>query len=296
MVNLNSWAKQVGPDQFFTDTKFAFDLSKQVIDFLDNDISKADQGSACATGSSLFVDCCAGQGTFFDLMPWNARMGFEIDSKLCKDDVTCQDFLTVTREQINKGSRKLIFLTNVPFNKQFEFLTKCEDLEADVIAFICSASIARYRPYNLLKNMKIAKSTYYPKVKFYKPNGKSKEFNVYFNIYIKGVPEPVSSFQFMSKQERPWHLVKPQDDYDICFVRWGRVAEVITRDKIPDYKPGLTHTQIRHYFVKFDGCSIKQFTRYLIECLTYANSVRTTNVRSIGIYELFRIWNNFINM
>ena len=143
--------------------------------------------------------------------------------------------------------------------------------------------------------MKIAKSTYNPKVKFNKPDGKSKEFNVYFNIYIRGIPDPVPSFQFMSQQERPWHLVKPQDEYDLCFVRWGRVSEVMNKDKIPDYKSGLTCTQVRHFFVKFDGVTIKQFTRFLIECLTYANSVRTTNVSSIGIYELYMVWNNFIN-
>lgn len=281
-----SWHKQYGPDQFFTDTKFAFDLTKEVIDYLDNDISNL-----------LFVDPCVGTGKFFDLMPCNARLGFEIDPLLCKDPIICQDFLTVTREQINKQDKKLIFISNVPFNKQFEFLNQCEELEADIIAFVCSASIARYRPYNLLKTMKLSKSTYYPQVKFNKPNGKFKKFNVYFNIYIKGVPEPVPSFQFMSQQERPWHLVKPQDEYDICFVRWGRVGDVITRDKVPTYKAGLTHTQIRHYFVKFDGVTIKQFTRFLIECLVYANSVRTTNVRSIGIYELYVVWNNnFINM
>jgi len=279
-----SWHKQKGKDQFFTETKFAFDLTKEVIDYLDNDVH-----------NSLFVDSCAGQGTFYDLMPCNSRMGFEIDSSLCKDPIICQDFLTVTREQINKQDKKLIFISNVPFNLQFDFLTKCEELEADVIAFVCSSSIARYRPYNLLKSMKIAKSTYYPKVKFNKPDGKSKEFNVYFNIYIRGIPDPVPSFQFMSQQERPWHLVKPQDEYDLCFVRWGRVSEVMNKDKIPDYKSGLTRTQVRHFFVKFDGVTIKQFTRFLIECLTYANLVRTTNVRSIGIYELYMVWNNFIN-
>jgi hypothetical protein len=299
-------------DQYFTNSETALECWNILQEFLAlNHFPK----TVC------YIEPSAGSGSFFKLLPKKHRIGFELDSQICSKypEYKHQDFLTV--KKINTRTKTKIAIGNPPFtdgnghnigrkrSMQTLFIQKCEALGCDVIAFIVGASMHRIRPNNPIQHMVIARSEFMPQTNFTNAAGKSKIYNVYFDIYIRGNPERYIALDDIRKLDFGWKLVSPnpKTHIDLCFVRWGaNVGTLVDVSKVrnSEYKKLLNYhasqtafTSSRYFFIQIFEPSQqteKLWTEFLENIIKpYIYSVSTTTSSSLGIYELLYLWNQY---
>ena len=88
-------------DQYYTDPTYALYFWKQIDKLLNLD------------GYDLFVEPCAGTGSFYDLMPKDKRIGIDIHPQC--DDTIETDFLTWPGPPVPSG--RVLTITNPPFGQ-----------------------------------------------------------------------------------------------------------------------------------------------------------------------------------
>ncbi len=289
-------------DQFFTPPKLAHQCMTILYDSLETHFFPY---------PLHFIEPSAGRGAFYNLLDPNARTGFELDPELCVGtDYVQTDFLTV--QELPKD-RRYIAVGNPPFscgdskgsgrkrNVQAKFIRHCQKLGCIYIAFIVGNSLHRVREHTLLPGLQLVKSYGFPNQLFLDKNNREKHYNVSFDIYetCREPPSQRLSLREMEAKPRDWKLVNWFEDYDIAFVRWGGNVAQEAKD-LGQFKEALTKTQVRYFFVKFQGVSRETFLEFLTRISAYAKSVSTITSTSISMYELYHVWEiylseNFLN-
>lgn len=122
-------------DQYYTKPEIA----KSCYDFLCKNISINEY--------EIFLEPCAGAGSFFNLFPKDKRVGIDIDPKC--DNVLKQDFLSFKYE----SNKKFITISNPPFGKNSSLAKKFFNYAAkfsNVIAFIVPKTFKKVSTQNQL--------------------------------------------------------------------------------------------------------------------------------------------------
>lgn len=181
--NIPNWVNidKVGLDQFFTKTEVASMYYNQLIDFLS---LKSINLKNC-----LFIEPSAGNGSFFDLLPADKKIGLDIYP--ISKDVIQQDFLSwELPKKFNKKTK--IFVGNPPFGYRgwlaLSFMNHAAKF-ADFIGFILPMSFqsdGKGSPKNRVKGMKLEYSEIVPKNCFVSPLGKTEKVNALWQIWEKG--------------------------------------------------------------------------------------------------------------
>lgn len=169
-------------DQFFTKqdvSKKCIQVTKEYIDLIENSL-----------GPLFLVEPSAGNGDFFYNFPKETRLAFDIDKPKNIVDASYieTNFLDI------KIAKNVVYIGNPPFGKSgklaFDFIMKCIDLEASIIAFILPPNINTKARLKLIKKhgYDIVHSEQLPTSSFYFYNGvevKDMPAEAIFQIYIK---------------------------------------------------------------------------------------------------------------
>lgn len=162
-------------DQFFTSkitAKYCYNKAIQIIDDLQVDLSEY-----------TFVEPSAGDGSFYDLMPKDRRIGIDIEPKC--DEIIQSDFL-LWRPSTDKN----ICIGNPPFGLRGHLAMKFINHAAQFSDFVCfilpqlfdsdgkGSCKSRVEGMNLIYSEPVDSSFYYP-------DGKDVTVNVVFQIWSK---------------------------------------------------------------------------------------------------------------
>lgn len=162
-------------DQFFTSketAKYCYDRAIQVLTNLNGELSEYS-----------FIEPSAGDGSFYDLMPHNQRIGVDIEPKC--DGVIASDFLKWKPE-----SNKNICIGNPPFGLRGHLALKFINHAAQFSDFVCfvlpqlfdsngkGSCKSRVKDLNLIHSEIVDSAFYYPE-------GKTVSVNVVFQIWAK---------------------------------------------------------------------------------------------------------------
>jgi hypothetical protein len=317
-------------DQFFTSTELSTFCYKTLIDYINKNEIPA--GMAPPLQNYTFLEPSCGNGAFFYLLPCDRRIGYEIDVNLCKkhSEFICADFMNI--EQLPSSSSNVIAIGNPPFtngkgkqvgrkvNMQARFINKCAELGCKYVAFIVGASMQRLKSKCDTPNMKLVHSVFLPKTEFdcFK-DGKTKQYTVYFNIYRKRTLPCIQmvTLQNIIKPDN-WELVSVNngaiDNIKCALVRWGAVSTIFNilkdtvllknlieqeRKKLEKYETtGSMITSSRYFFIQFKTetkDSVNEFNNFVLFVKKYAHSISTTTSTSIGMFEIYSLWNEFTN-
>ena len=87
--------KSLKIDQFFTDPE----LSQRCYNFLISYLKDTNEYYSQDADEPFFLEPACGTGNFYYILPEDRRIGYEIDSKLCKQhpDFICADFMKINK-------------------------------------------------------------------------------------------------------------------------------------------------------------------------------------------------------
>jgi len=166
-------------DQFFTDKKIA----KKCLNTIKNILQKYNY----EFDDFIFLEPSAGDGSFYDLLPIDNRIGIDIEPK--KSEIITADFLSWYPENINKP---ILCIGNPPFglrgNLALRFINHASEF-CDFVCFILPPLFDsdgkgnckdRVTNMNLIHSEKIENDFYYP-------NGEEIKINVIFQIWSKKI-------------------------------------------------------------------------------------------------------------
>jgi len=181
-VNIDS----VGLDQFFTKKNIAKKYYHLFLDFLKQENVNVDEYT--------FVEPSAGNGSFFNLLPKNSRIG--LDLMPLNTDIEQKDFLAWNPK---KQDGKYIFIGNPPFGYRawlalvfMNHVAKFGDY-AGFILPMAFQSDGKGSPKHRVNGMKLIHSEIIPTDSFYTPQNKPVKINALWQIWKKGnniIPEP----------------------------------------------------------------------------------------------------------
>lgn len=162
-------------NEFFTKKQIAKYCFKRVLGFLKlHKINVKDY---------VFIEPSCGDLSFYNLMPKNARLGIDIESK--NDEILCENFLHF----YPKNDKKYLIIGNPPFglrgNLALRFLNYGAKF-ADFIAFILPPlfnSDGKGSPKKRVQNLELIHSEKLPLNSFIYPNGKEVEVATLFQIW-----------------------------------------------------------------------------------------------------------------
>lgn len=258
-------SKKNDKDQYYTNKKYAlecYEVVRNLVDLRDR----------------LLVECCAGTGAFFNLMPEKNRLGLDLDPK-CEGPgmiQESQDFL-----KYEKSLDRSVVISNPPFGKNsslaISFFNHCAFLGAEVIAFVVPKTFKKASVQNKL-------DTRY-KLVFEKDSPKNafildeEEYDVpcCFQVWKKPVfhREPINTssrcdyFSFVLKESNP----------DLAVRRvGGRAGQLLE---------GLDHKEPSTYFLKVkEGYSVEEIAEAIKNADLTEIASNTAGMRSVAKYEL----------
>ena len=176
-----SWVdiNDVGLDQFYTEP----DVAKYCFESLTSFLQKEN----ISVEDFTFVEPSAGNGSFYNLLPKNRRIG--IDIAPLHEEVIQQDFLSWKPK---KKSSKYIFIGNPPFGYRawtaLAFMNHASQF-AEYIGFILPMAFqsdARGSAKHRVKGMQLVHSEIISSDSFFEPNGKKRKVNTLWQIWKKG--------------------------------------------------------------------------------------------------------------
>lgn len=176
-----SWVDiaEVGLDQFYTEPKVAQYCMQSLHKFL--------QKEQININEYTFVEPSAGNGSFYELLPSDRRIG--IDIAPLHQEVIQQDFLSWKPK---KKKTKYIFVGNPPFGYRawtaLAFINHASQF-AEYIGFILPMAFqsdARGSAKHRVKGMTLVHSEIISADSFFEPNGKKRKVNALWQIWKKG--------------------------------------------------------------------------------------------------------------
>jgi len=250
-------------DKFYTKSHIA----KSLVDNLD--ISKYD----------LIIEPSAGNGSFFNIIESDKKIGMDIFPEC--DNIIKMDWFEYKPDTKFK---KILIIGNPPFGNQgslaLKFIKKCDEIEADTIAFILPKSFKKdtYKRkipsnYNLISEIDLHDDSFTLENKNYNVPC---VFQVWERTSIKRVDEILRTtspyIRFVKKSESP----------DYAFRRVGFYAGKI-------YIDYLNKSEQSHYFIKSDS-----HVKNIIENILWKHN-NTSGPRSIGKSELIKAVESIIS-
>jgi hypothetical protein len=121
-------------DRFYTNETIATDVYKKFVRALGRDFDQID----------LFIEPSAGSGAFFNLLPPEKRLGYDLEPAC--EGVVQQDFYTTDDSQLN--SECIAYIGNPPFGKNasdaIKFFNHCaKNPKAHYISFVVPKSFQK---------------------------------------------------------------------------------------------------------------------------------------------------------
>lgn len=169
----------VGLDQYFTKKEVALWCYQMACDYL---TEKGVDIRDC-----LFIEPSAGNGSFFNLLPCDSRIG--IDLCPLSSGIIKHDFLTWSPPKTNK---KIVVIGNPPFGYRawlaLEFMKKAASF-ADYVFFILPMAFqseGKGSPKYRVKGLRLAKTYALPSHSFRTPQNEDYHINSLFQCWEKG--------------------------------------------------------------------------------------------------------------
>lgn len=211
--------EKVGLDQFFTTPSIATHYFQMALSVLASDGIRVEE--------CLFIEPSAGDGSFFQLLPKNSRIGLDL-FPLC-DGVAQQDFLDWTPPVTDK---KIVFIGNPPFGYRawlaLTFMNHAAKF-ADYVFFILPMSFqsnGKGNPKDRVQGMKLCHSEHVMNNSFFDPAGKCCKINALWQVWKKGVNE--------------------KEDFRIC----AEYVDIFTVDQRKERLCGQTKMQDADFFLQ----------------------------------------------
>ena len=167
-------------DQFYTKKSIAKDCFSFFIENIKRLLNKNPD-------DLFFIEPSAGEGSFFDELPVDKRMGIDIKPKHPR--IILRDFLTWNYKPFFHKRQDTVVIGNPPFGKRaqmaIQFFNRAA-VVADIIAFILPAVFRKYRIHKLL-NEEFAwiASLDLPRKAFYTEKLDDYEVNTEFQIWTR---------------------------------------------------------------------------------------------------------------
>ena len=161
-------------DQFYTNPEVAANCFNIVQDII-KELNIKDP---------FYIEPSAGTGSFFDLMPQQARLGMDIDPK--HNEIIKQDYLTFN---INNAPKNAIVIGNPPFGTHGRLATKFINISAHfakVIGFIVPSKFHRiYFQRHIDPSLYLISRTPLPEKSFHKPDNSKYSIPCQFIVWSK---------------------------------------------------------------------------------------------------------------
>ena len=134
-----------------------------------------------------FIEPSAGDGVFFDLLPFGQRIGIDIEPK--RNEFIGVDFLSWNPSLFTYKRSNTVIIGNPPFGKRGKmavaFFNKASQI-ADTIAFILPVIFRKYFIHKMLpKNWRWIYSTSLPRQAFWTDKKRNFEINTEFQIWTR---------------------------------------------------------------------------------------------------------------
>lgn len=151
-MNNTVCVKKSDLDQFYTNPEIAKDCFMKFCELYDKK-------------EFVFVEPCAGTGSFFELFPYKNKIGIDLEPKC--DKVILQDFFDFS---MKKTSKKIATISNPPFGKNcslaIRFFNKAAEF-SDIVGFIIPKTFRKKSVQNKLNlNFKLKLDIELPKNSF----------------------------------------------------------------------------------------------------------------------------------
>lgn len=170
---------EVDLDQFFTNKDIAMRYYNSLLIFLENEGLKKED--------CLFIEPSAGEGSFFNLLPRDSRIGLDIMP--LATGIIKQDFLSWKPKRTKK---KIVFVGNPPFGYRawlaLVFMNHAAKF-ADYVGFILPMAFqsdGKGSPKHRVNGLKLLHSEILPPDSFYSPDRKPVKINALWQIWKKG--------------------------------------------------------------------------------------------------------------
>ena len=283
---------KVDLDQFYTRKDIAKKYFDSLLDYLKKDGVKLD--------NCLFIEPSAGDGSFFDLLPEDRRIGLDIMPM--KKGIKKKDFLSWKPK---KTTKKLVFVGNPPFGYRawlaLVFMNHAAKF-ADYVGFILPMAFqsdGKGSPKHRVTGLKLVHTDFLPKDSFYSLEGNNIKINALWQIWKKGI-------NIVPKKEKcdNWLEIFTVDlrKERLCGIDKMDSADFFIQRTYYNEQPNLVKSFSKVKYVCGYGLIIKKDKKKIIKLLNDADwnkysNLAAHNCRHISMYHINRLLtdNNFIN-
>lgn len=281
-----SWVdvNDVGLDQFFTHHEIAKKYHAHFVRFLENENVNLNEYT--------FVEPSAGNGSFYNLLPKDNRLGLDIMP--LHHEIIKQDFLSW---KPNNKKKKYIFIGNPPFGYRawlaLAFMNHAAQF-ADYIGFILPMSFqsdGKGSPKHRVKGMQLVYSEIIQSDSFYNPDGKIRKVNAMWQIWKKGeniIREKQTCNQWVEL------FTVDQRKERLCGQSKMKEADFFLQRTYYNEQPSLVKSFSEVKYVCGYGLIIKKDKQKIIDLLNntdwyqYSN-LATHNCRHISMYHIQKV-------
>ncbi len=219
-------SKSTDLDQYFTKKHIAKELYEITLSFIDE----------YHIGFDCWLESAAGNGSFFNLLPPDCRLGIDIDKKI--DEVIEADFLTIGIEAF-RGLR-YVAIGNPPFGKNaalaIKFFNRCADM-CEVVAFIVPQTFRKPSVVNRLNTCFYLIYQQDLSDNSFEIDNIDKSVSCVFQIWLKG-KEPRKKIEIY--RSHPDLEFLPNDRLDEASILFQRVGGAAGTFKNPDVGTGYS--------------------------------------------------------
>lgn len=265
--------EKVVNDQYYTKPEVA----KQCFLLIKNEFKDID----------LFIEPSAGNGSFYNLLPKNCRLGIDLDPKI--ENLLKQDFL----EWETNLSKNICFVGNPPFGKNASLAIKFFNHSAKFGKYICFILPRTFRKDSTIKKLNkqfhLKKEIILEKESFNLADGTSYSVPCVFQLWEKKNYERINIEK--SKIHEDWTWVKFKDNPDYAIRRVGYNAGKI-------FRFNKEISEASHYFIK---CNLNTFNNFqeMFKSIYSTDDLKThkfdtSGNPSLSMTEIVEDYMNFI--
>lgn len=281
-----SWVdvKDIGLDQFFTHHEIAKKYHTAFMEFLKSENIEINE--------YMFVEPSAGNGSFYNLLPKENRLGLDI-MPLHKE-VKKQDFLSW---KPSNQKKKYIFIGNPPFGYRawlaLAFMNHAAQY-ADYIGFILPMSFqsdGKGSPKHRVKGMQLVHSEIISSDSFYNPDGKTRKVNAMWQIWKKG-ENIISEKQTCSEWVELFTVDQRKER--LCGQDKMKEADFFLQRTYYNEQPKLVKSFNEVKYVCGYGLIIKKEKERITDILNHTDwskysNLATHNCRHISMYHIQKV-------
>lgn len=263
-------------DQFYTNTDISFKCFKLLKEHINLD------------DYSVFLEPSAGNGSFYNLLPLDKRIGLDIDPKI--SGIEKINFFDYIPDFLDK---RVLTLGNPPFGKNSNLAVKFFNKSAefsDCIAFVLPKTFRKASIHNRLNEyFHLIFDEETPKNSFVF-QGNAYDVPCCFQIWIKKSEK--RDKKIIVKSHSDFKLVGKMENPDFAIQRVGGNAGL--------YKPKeimMNYSDQSHYFIKALKdleLVVKVFCNIDFKSVKY-NTAGNPSISSSELYQLYEIYKDLLN-